>query len=53
VITVILSFIGWTGMARVVRGRFLALREKDFVVAARLAGSDEMRIMLRHIVPSL
>ena len=51
-ITVILSLIGWTGMARVVRGRFLALREEDFVLAARLVGSSEMRIILRHMVPS-
>jgi peptide/nickel transport system permease protein len=51
-ITIILSFIGWTGMARVVRGRFLALREEDFVMAARLVGSAEMRIVLRHMVPS-
>jgi peptide/nickel transport system permease protein len=39
-------------MARVVRGRFLALREEDFVLAARLAGVSEMRIILRHMVPS-
>jgi peptide/nickel transport system permease protein len=51
-ITVILSFIGWTGLARVVRGRFLSLREEDFVMAARLDGSSEMRIILRHMVPS-
>jgi peptide/nickel transport system permease protein len=51
-ITLILSFIGWTGLARVVRGRFLALREEDFVMAAHLAGSSEMRIILRHMVPS-
>jgi peptide/nickel transport system permease protein len=51
-ITVILSLIGWTWMARVVRGRFLALREEDFVMAARLAGSSETRIILRHMVPS-
>jgi peptide/nickel transport system permease protein len=51
-ITVILSLIGWTGMARVVRGRFLALREEDFVLAARLLGASEMRIILRHMVPS-
>ncbi|NLS75772.1 MAG: ABC transporter permease [Chloroflexi bacterium] len=51
-ITVIISFISWTGMARVVRGRFLALREDDFVMAARLAGSSELRIILRHMVPS-
>jgi len=51
-ITVILSLLGWTGMARVVRGRFLALREEDFVMAARLAGANEMRIILRHMLPS-
>lgn len=51
-ITVILSLIGWTGLARVVRGRFLALREEDFVMAARLVGSSEMRIILRHMLPS-
>ena len=51
-ITLILSFIGWTGLARVVRGRFLALREEDFVMAARLSGSSEMRVIVRHMVPS-
>jgi peptide/nickel transport system permease protein len=51
-ITIILSLIGWTGLARVVRGRFLALREEDFVMAARLSGSSEMRIIVRHMVPS-
>lgn len=51
-ITVILSLVGWTGMARVVRGRFLAMREEDFVLAARLVGSSEMRIILRHMLPS-
>ncbi|MBN1218026.1 MAG: ABC transporter permease [Anaerolineae bacterium] len=51
-ITVILSLVGWTFMARVVRGRFLAMREEDFVLAARLVGSGEMRIILRHMLPS-
>jgi peptide/nickel transport system permease protein len=51
-ITVILSLIGWTFMARVVRGRFLAMREEDFVMSARLVGSGEMRIILRHMLPS-
>ena len=51
-ITVILSLIGWTSLARVVRGRFLSLREEDFVMAARFSGSSEMRIILRHMVPS-
>lgn len=51
-ITIILSLISWTGLARVVRGRFLALREEDFILAARLSGSSEMRIILQHMVPS-
>jgi len=51
-ITVILSLIGWTGLARVVRGRFLSLREEDFVMAAKLCGCNELRIITRHMVPS-
>ena len=51
-ITVILSFLGWTGMARVVRGRFLALREEDFVMSAKLVGASELRIIVRHMLPS-
>jgi len=51
-ITVILSLVGWTTLAREVRGRFLALREEDFVLAARLAGCSRMRIILRHMVPT-
>lgn len=51
-ITLIISLIGWTELARVVRGRFLALREEDFVVAAELVGAGQFRIMLRHMLPS-
>lgn len=51
-LTMILALVGWTWMARVVRGRFLAMREEDFVLAARLSGSSEMRIILRHMLPS-
>jgi peptide/nickel transport system permease protein len=51
-ITIILSIIGWTGLARQVRGRFLALRTEDFVLAARLCGAKDLRIILRHMVPS-
>jgi peptide/nickel transport system permease protein len=51
-ITVLLSLISWTWMARVVRGRFLTMREEDFVLAARLAGSGERRIILWHMLPS-
>jgi len=51
-ITIIISLIGWTELARVVRGRFLALREEDFVMAAELAGCSQWRIIFRHLVPS-
>jgi peptide/nickel transport system permease protein len=51
-ITVLLSVIGWTSLARVVRGRFLSLREEDFVMAARLDGSSQTRVIFRHILPS-
>jgi peptide/nickel transport system permease protein len=51
-ITILLSLIGWTTLARVVRGRFLSLREEDFVLAASLAGASEMRVIFRHMVPS-
>jgi peptide/nickel transport system permease protein len=51
-ITVILSLVGWTTLGREVRGRFLSLREEDFVLAARLAGCGRMRIILRHMMPT-
>ncbi len=51
-ITVILSLLGWTRMAREVRGKFLALREEDFIVAATLDGVPRTRIILRHMIPS-
>ena len=51
-ITLIISLIGWTELARVVRGRFLAMREEDFITAAELAGASRLRIIFRHMVPS-
>ncbi len=51
-ITLIISLFGWTELARVVRGRFLALREEDFVIAAELAGASQLRIVFRHMLPS-
>lgn len=50
-ITVIISLIGWTELARVVRGRFLSLRNEDFVTAADLAGCSQRRIIFVHLVP--
>jgi peptide/nickel transport system permease protein len=51
-ITIIISLLGWTELGRVVRGRFLALREEDFILAARLSGCSELRIIFVHMVPS-
>ena len=51
-ITIILSFMGWTGLARVVRGKLLSMRDEDFVVAARLAGTGELRIIFSHLLPA-
>lgn len=51
-ITVILSLIGWTSLAREVRGKFMALRNEDYVTAARLDGLGELAIIRRHLVPS-
>ncbi len=51
-ITIILAFIGWTTLGREVRGRFLSLREEDFVLSAELAGCSRLRIISRHMVPA-
>ena len=51
-ITIILSLFGWTGLARQVRGRFLSLREEEFVMAARLIGADTPRVIAKHMLPS-
>ena len=51
-ITAILSLTGWAQLARVVRGRFLSLRTEDFVIAARLDGASEARIIFRQMLPS-
>ena len=50
-ITIILSVIGWTGLARVVRGRLIAMREEDYVMAAKVAGSSNTTIIGRHLLP--
>lgn len=51
-VTVILSLIGWTGLAREVRGKFMGMKSEDFVTAARLDGSSEMHVIFKHMVPS-
>jgi len=50
-ITIVLSLLGWTGLARVVRGKLLSLREEDYAVAARLIGASHGRIIFRHLLP--
>ncbi len=50
-ITVILGLIDWTGLARAVRSKLLALREEDYVLAAQLMGATPRRIIARHLVP--
>jgi peptide/nickel transport system permease protein len=52
-ITIILSFIGWTWLARQLRGKVLALRDQEFVVAARLAGASDEWIIFRHLIPAV
>ena len=52
-ITIILSFIGWTWLARQLRGKVLSLREEDFVLAAQLAGASDRRVIFRHLIPSV
>ena len=50
-ITVILSIVGWTGLARVVRGKLLQLRVEDYVLAAKIAGATELSTIGRHLLP--
>jgi peptide/nickel transport system permease protein len=50
-ITLILSLIGWSGLARVVRGKILEMREEDFVMAAKLSGSSDTKIIGKHLLP--
>lgn len=50
-ITLVLSLVGWTGLARVVRGRILSMREEDYVTAARISSASSWAIITRHLVP--
>ncbi len=52
-ITVILSVIGWTWLARQLRGKVLALREEEFVTAARVMGASDARIIFKHLLPQV
>jgi len=50
-ITIVLSLLGWTRLARVVRGKMLSLREEDYAVAAQLLGAGHARILFKHLLP--
>ena len=52
VLAIILGLVLWTSLARLVRGEFLSLREREFVDAARVAGARDRRIIFRHILPN-
>ena len=51
-ITIVLAAVGWTGLARVVRGKLLELREADFVMAARISNTSDFQIIVKHLLPS-
>jgi len=52
-VTLVLSIVSWAGLSRQVRGMVLAAREQDFVMAARLVGDGDLRIITRHIFPNI
>lgn len=51
IITVILSFISWAGLARIIRGQILSLKEKDFIASAQAIGQNHFMIILKHLLP--
>lgn len=51
-VTLILSLIGWTWLARQLRGKVLALRSEDFILATKLAGASDIRIIFKHLIPA-
>jgi len=52
-ITIILALIGWTSLARVVRGHFMTIRNQDFVLAAKFSGASQGRVIRKHMLPSM
>ena len=52
-ITIILAFIGWTWLARQLRGKVLAVREEEFVMAAQLSGASDRWVVFRHLIPAV
>ena len=52
-ITLILSFLGWTTLARMVRGKVLSLRTEEYILAAQLMGAGHARVIFRHLIPGV
>ena len=52
-IVMVLALVGWGGLAREIRGKTLSIRESDFVLAARVCGAKDPRILFRHLLPSM
>ncbi len=50
---IIIGFLGWTTIARIVRGQVLAIKERQFIEAARCLGMDSMEIIFKHIIPNI
>lgn len=50
-LTIVLSLVGWTSLARVVRGRLISLREEEYIMAAKVYGASDGRIITRHLLP--
>jgi peptide/nickel transport system permease protein len=50
---IVVGFVCWPGMVRVVRGQVLAVKEREFVVASRVLGASDMRLMTRHVLPAV
>lgn len=51
-ITLVLALVGWTGLARVVRGKLLSLRDLDFVTSAKISGESDLNIIIKHLLPN-
>lgn len=51
-VMIVIAIVSWTGIARIVRGEFMKLRNQDFVVATKAIGARDMRIIFRHILPN-
>jgi peptide/nickel transport system permease protein len=50
-VMIVIGLFGWTGLARLIRGQVLSLRERDYVIAARSIGASDGRVLFRHVLP--